>query len=108
MNAPVIIVPEEYVQFLSQSQQCCSPHCSVTTHNCKHLIIDAGHIAIESNLVDKAAIRSIHQKRNKQYSDEDYKELESLMYDKVSIRLDAAQVSRNALIPCVSYRLIAS
>ncbi|KAF7347835.1 hypothetical protein MVEN_01541000 [Mycena venus] len=74
LNAPVIIVPED-----------------VTTHNCKHLIIDAGHIAIESNLADKDAIRAIHQKRNKQYSDEDYKQLESLMYDKFSLRLEAAQ-----------------
>ncbi|KAJ7293574.1 vacuolar protein sorting-associated protein 13 [Mycena rebaudengoi] len=77
MNAPVIIIPED-----------------VTTHNCKHLIIDAGHIAIESNLADKEAIRAIHLKRNKQYSDEDYKQLESLMYDKVSIRLEAAQASK--------------
>jgi vacuolar protein sorting-associated protein 13A/C len=65
---------------------------SVTTHKCKHLIIDAGHIAIESNLADKGAIRAIHLKRNKQYSDEDYKQLESLMYDKFSLRLEAAQV----------------
>ncbi|KAJ7254114.1 hypothetical protein B0H12DRAFT_1202424 [Mycena haematopus] len=74
LNAPVIIVPED-----------------VTTHKCKHLIIDAGHIAIESNLADKDAIRAIHLKRNKQYSDEDYKQLESLMYDKFSLRLQAAQ-----------------
>ncbi|KAJ7706184.1 vacuolar protein sorting-associated protein 13 [Mycena rosella] len=84
MNAPVIIIPED-----------------VTTHNCKHLIIDAGHIAIESDLADKDAIRAIHQKRNKQYSDEDYKQLESLMYDKVSIRLEAAQfVLGNDLKSC--------
>ncbi|KAJ7169902.1 vacuolar protein sorting-associated protein 13 [Mycena filopes] len=84
MNAPVIIVPED-----------------VTTHNCKHLIIDAGHIAIESDLADKASIRAIHQKRNKQYSEDDYKELESLMYDKLSIRLEAAQfVLGNDLQSC--------
>ncbi|KAJ7783787.1 vacuolar protein sorting-associated protein 13 [Mycena maculata] len=84
MNAPVIIIPED-----------------VTTHNCKHLIIDAGHIAIESDLADKDAIRAIQQKRNKQYSDQDYKELESLMYDKLSIRLEAAQfVLGNDLKSC--------
>ncbi|KAJ7487596.1 vacuolar protein sorting-associated protein 13 [Mycena galericulata] len=84
MNAPVIIIPED-----------------VTTHNCKHLIIDAGHIAIESDLADKDAIRAIHQKRNKQYSDQDYKDLESLMYDKLSIRLEAAQfVLGNDLQSC--------
>ncbi|KAJ7181657.1 vacuolar protein sorting-associated protein 13 [Mycena crocata] len=84
MNAPVIIIPED-----------------VTTHKCKHLIIDAGHIAIESDLADKDAIRAIHKKRNQQYSDEDYKQLESLMYDKVSIRLEAAQfVLGNDLQSC--------
>lgn len=84
MNAPVIIIPED-----------------VTTHNCKHLIIDAGHIAIESDLADKDAIRAIHKKRNKQYSDDDYKQLESLMYDKMSIRLEAAQfVLGNDLKSC--------
>lgn len=74
MNAPIIIIPED-----------------VTTNDCKHLIIDAGHIAIESDLVDKQAIQIIHQKRNKKYTDEDYKNLESLMYDKMSLRLAAAQ-----------------
>ena len=61
-------------------------------NDCKHLIIDAGHIAIESDLVAKEAIRTIHQKRNTKYTDEDYKNLESLMYDKMSLRLEDAQV----------------
>ncbi|KAF8168100.1 vacuolar protein sorting-associated protein 13 [Crassisporium funariophilum] len=74
MNAPVIIIPED-----------------VTTNDCKHLIVDAGHIAIESDLVAKEAIRTIHQKRHKKYTDEDYKNLESLMYDKMSLRLQDAQ-----------------
>jgi vacuolar protein sorting-associated protein 13A/C len=65
---------------------------SVTTYKCKHLIIDAGHIAIESNLAGKGAIREIQSKRNQRYSDEDYKHLESMMYDKLSLRLESAQV----------------
>ncbi|KAF8078623.1 vacuolar protein sorting-associated protein 13, partial [Lyophyllum atratum] len=71
MNAPVIIVPED-----------------VTTHNCKHLIIDAGHISIESDLADKEATRTIQLKRNKIYEDKDYQYLESLMYDKLLLKLD--------------------
>ncbi|KAG5647989.1 hypothetical protein DXG03_007023 [Asterophora parasitica] len=74
MNAPIIIVPED-----------------VTTHDCRHLIIDAGHIAIESDLADKDAIRTIHSKRNRKYEEQDYKYLESLMYDKLLLKLDAAQ-----------------
>jgi hypothetical protein len=65
---------------------------SITTKDCRHLVVDAGHISIESDLVDKAAVREIHLKRNQQYSDEDYKRLESLMYDKMSLKLEAAQV----------------
>ncbi|TFK41159.1 vacuolar protein sorting-associated protein vps13 [Crucibulum laeve] len=74
LNAPVIIIPED-----------------ITTNNCGHLIIDAGHIAIESDLVDKDAIRTIHQKRNQKYTEEDFKNLESLMYDKLALRLEDAQ-----------------
>jgi vacuolar protein sorting-associated protein 13A/C len=65
---------------------------SVTTKNCKHLVIDAGHISIESNLANKEAVREIHMKRNQQYNDDDYKRLESLMYDRLSLKLEAAQV----------------
>ncbi|KAF8640890.1 hypothetical protein AX17_000538 [Amanita inopinata Kibby_2008] len=74
LNAPVIIIPED-----------------VTTNFCKHLIIDAGHIAVESKLADKKEIRSIQQKRQQSYSEEDYRSLESLMYDKFMLRLEAAQ-----------------
>ncbi|KAG6842210.1 hypothetical protein C0991_000180 [Blastosporella zonata] len=86
MNAPVIIIPE-----------------NVTSRNCKHLIIDAGHISIESDLADKAAIRSIHLKRNKKYELQDYEYLESLMYDNVSLKLDAAQfIIGNNLQSCLN------
>ena len=54
--------------------------------------MDAGHIAIESDLASKEAIRIVHQKRNQKYDDEDYKQLESLMYDKLFLRLEDAQV----------------
>ncbi|KIM85199.1 hypothetical protein PILCRDRAFT_817197 [Piloderma croceum F 1598] len=84
MNAPIIIIPE-----------------NVTTKDCKHLVIDAGHISIESDLADKEAVREIHLKRNQQYSDDDYKRLESLMYDRMSLKLEAAQfVIGNDLQSC--------
>ncbi|EKM61051.1 uncharacterized protein PHACADRAFT_156217 [Phanerochaete carnosa HHB-10118-sp] len=74
INTPIIIIPE-----------------NITTKDCKHLIIDAGHIAIESELADKKAVQEISSKRKQQYSDEDYRRLESLMYDKLTVRLEAAQ-----------------
>ena len=66
--------------------------CSISTKDCKHLIVDAGHIAIESELANKKAVQEISSKRKQQYSDEDYRRLESLMYDKLTVRLEAAQV----------------
>ena len=65
---------------------------SITVINCTHLVIDAGHIAIESDLADKKAVKDVYLKRNENYGDEDWKRLESLMYDKFSLRLEAAQV----------------
>ncbi|KAI0275069.1 vacuolar protein sorting-associated protein 13 [Gloeopeniophorella convolvens] len=69
------------------------------------LLIDAGHISIESDLASKDAIRQVHLKRAQQYTEDDYKRLESLMYDKLNLRLkdaqfvlgDNLQACRNAL-----------
>ena len=68
--------------------------CSVTTTHCKHLVVDAGHISINSELASKEAIRRIQAKRKKQYTDADYKHLESMMYDRLKVQLEAAQVRR--------------
>ncbi|KAI9460579.1 hypothetical protein BJY52DRAFT_1117906 [Lactarius psammicola] len=89
MKAPIIIIPE-----------------SISTHRCTHLLIDAGHISIESDLASKEAIRQVHLKRAQQYTDDDYARLESLMYDKLNLKLEDAQFvlggdlqsCRNALI----------
>ncbi|TFY54315.1 hypothetical protein EVJ58_g8935 [Rhodofomes roseus] len=74
LNAPIIIVPED-----------------ITTNNCKHLLIDAGHISVVSQLGNKEAIKEIQSKRKLKYTDEDYQRLESMMYDKLSVRLKDAQ-----------------
>ena len=68
---------------------------SITTHNCKHLVIDAGHIAIESDLVDKTTLNAIEEKKSKKYEKEDYKLLGSAMYDKMFFKLQDAQVHRS-------------
>jgi hypothetical protein len=75
---------------------------SITTNKCRHLVIDAGHIAIESNLADKSAMLEIQSKRNQQYTEADYKRLEGLMYDKFSLKLEAAQVR----FICMSLRVV--
>jgi len=92
MNAPIIIIPEKYIYIFPAGIPGLNNVYSVTTKDCKHLVVDAGHISIESDLADKEAVREIHLKRNQQYSNDDYKRLESLMYDRMSLKLEAAQV----------------
>ncbi|EED79585.1 predicted protein, partial [Postia placenta Mad-698-R] len=83
LNAPIIIIPED-----------------ITTNKCKHLMIDAGHIAVRSELGNKQAIKEIRAKRKQEYTDEDYKRLESMMYDRLSVNLKDAQV-QNSIVPTV-------
>jgi len=53
---------------------------------------------VESKLADKKDIRAIEQKRQQSYSEDDYRNLESLMYDKFLLRLEAAQVILHYLV----------
>lgn len=69
---------------------------SITTTKGKHLVIDAGHISITSELASKEAIQDIHSKRNKKYTAADYERLASMMYDRLTVRLEAAQVGNLA------------
>jgi vacuolar protein sorting-associated protein 13A/C len=55
-------------------------------------VLDAGHIAVESKLADKDQLKDVQSKRGRQYSEEDYRQLEDLMYDKLSLRLESTQL----------------
>ncbi|KAG5437684.1 hypothetical protein PCANB_000721 [Pneumocystis canis] len=75
LQAPLIIIPQSYMET-----------------NCNCIILDAGHISLESNLVEKEKIREIQSKHNKAYSKEDYSNLKSLMYDKFSLKFESIQL----------------
>lgn len=75
VHAPLIIVPESITQ---ESSLC--------------LIIDAGHASVNSELVDRQAMRDLQSKQKRQYEEEDYKQLEHLLYDRFLIKLDSTQV----------------
>ncbi|KAK2755982.1 hypothetical protein FQN54_005779 [Arachnomyces sp. PD_36] len=75
IQAPLIIVPE-----------------SITKESSLCLILDAGHVSVSSELVDNKAMKDIHSKQKRQYNEEDYKQLEYLMYDKFLLKLDSTQV----------------
>lgn len=76
LQAPLIIIPES---------------CTEKMTNC--LILDAGHVSITSDLVKKSDIKEVQSKQRQHYSDEDYAQLEALMYDKFTLKLESTQVS---------------
>ncbi|KAF2849874.1 vacuolar protein sorting-associated protein-like protein vps13 [Plenodomus tracheiphilus IPT5] len=75
LQAPLIIVPD-----------------SVTKKSSNCLILDAGHISVTSELVDKNTLRDIQAKQQQRYTDEDFRKLENLMYDKFNLKLQSTQV----------------
>ena len=75
IQAPLIIIPE-----------------SITKESTLCLILDAGHVSLNSELVDKDTMRDIQSKQKKKYNEEDFKQLEGLMYDKFLLKLDSTQV----------------
>ncbi|KAI1654139.1 vacuolar protein sorting-associated protein 13 [Daldinia decipiens] len=75
LQAPLIIIPQ-----------------SIKTARSTCLILDAGHISVSSELVDKGTLKQIQDKHHQQFSDEDFKQLESLMYDRFLVKLTSTQV----------------
>lgn len=75
LQAPLIIIPED-----------------IETEKSTCLILDAGHISVNSELVDKETMRDIQSKQKQSYSDDDLRRLEGLMYDKFVLELTATQV----------------
>ncbi|MCJ1472238.1 hypothetical protein MMC13_000885 [Lambiella insularis] len=75
IHAPLIIIPE-----------------SITKKSTLCLILDAGHVSLNSELVDKETMKDIQSKQKMKYTAEDYKQLEGLMYDKFLLKLDSTQV----------------
>ncbi|BGP36549.1 Vacuolar protein sorting-associated protein 13 [Rhodotorula kratochvilovae] len=75
LQAPIIIIPE-----------------SMTTKECQHVVLDAGHISVESSLADQSALDAVKAKEREEYGEEDYKRLESLMYDRFYVKLEDAQL----------------
>jgi vacuolar protein sorting-associated protein 13A/C len=75
LQAPLIIIPD-----------------SVTKKSSNCLILDAGHISVTSELVDKDTLHDIQSKQKHQYTEADYRRLEGLMYDKFLVKLSSTQV----------------
>ncbi|KAI1388182.1 vacuolar protein sorting-associated protein 13 [Hypoxylon trugodes] len=75
LQAPLIIIPQ-----------------SIKTQRSTCLILDAGHISVNSELVDKGTLKQVQDKHNQRFSEDDFKQLESLMYDRFLVKLTSTQV----------------
>ncbi len=75
LQAPLIIVPE-----------------TVTSKRSTCVIIDAGHISVTSELVDRETTKEVQSKETQTYTAEDLSRLESLMYDRFLVKLTSTQV----------------
>ncbi|XXG97960.1 hypothetical protein Hte_004276 [Hypoxylon texense] len=75
LQAPLIIIPQ-----------------SIKAQRSTCLILDAGHISVNSKLVDKGTLKQVQDKHNQKFSEEDFKQLESLMYDRFLVKLTSTQV----------------
>lgn len=75
IQAPLIILPLD-----------------VTTWGSPCAVIDAGHISVVSDLVGKEVLDQIKSKQSQHYTEQDWKKLESLMYDKFNLRMSDTQI----------------
>lgn len=56
------------------------------------IVLDAGHINVESNLASPEIVQEMKAKRASEYTSEDYMRLRSLMYDKFSVHLTQTKI----------------
>jgi len=75
MNAPIIIIPMD-----------------VTVRESQAMVLDAGHIAVESELANSEEKEELRSKRGQAMNQEDMRRLKDLMYDKLSLRLESTQL----------------
>ncbi|KAF8984234.1 hypothetical protein BGZ46_008534 [Entomortierella lignicola] len=75
MDAPVMIFPE-----------------SCTDINALVVVLDVGHIFVESNLVSKEDMASIEKTHDRALSEAEFEKLEDLMYDRFVVQLSSTQL----------------
>ncbi|WFD18280.1 Vacuolar protein sorting-associated protein 13 [Malassezia caprae] len=75
IQSPIWILPED-----------------LESRDCHLLVLDAGHLAVRSLLADPDTMDVIRAKHFRQYTEEDYHQLEELMYDRYFIKLEAVQL----------------
>jgi vacuolar protein sorting-associated protein 13A/C len=62
------------------------------------VVIDAGHLTIESSLIDKDTKKDIESKQGSELTDRDVAKLESLLYDRFTCTLTSVQVCKYRIL----------
>ena len=75
IQSPIWVIPED-----------------VTTRDGRLLMLDAGHLAMRSLLAEPQTMDMIRAKHFRQYTEEDFRQLEELMYDRYILKLDDVQL----------------
>ncbi|KAF7732148.1 hypothetical protein EC973_006403 [Apophysomyces ossiformis] len=75
MDAPVIVIPED-----------------CTSKSSRGIVLDAGHINVESKLAPPEVVSQMKAKKAIDYTSEDYIRLRSLMYDKFTVDLTQTKI----------------
>ena len=75
LQAPLLIIPQD-----------------IRTKRSTCLILDAGRVSVNSELINKETLKELQDKQRQSNSDADLKKLESLMYDRFIVKLTSTQV----------------
>ncbi|KAI9292119.1 vacuolar protein sorting-associated protein vps13 [Neoconidiobolus thromboides FSU 785] len=85
IKAPLIIVPHSFTDSDSQV-----------------VLLDSGHISMDSKTIDKVKRQEVQEKHIDEFTEKDFKSLESMMYDKFDLELTSVQlVAGNSLTQCL-------
>lgn len=77
------------------------PH-SFTDPDAIVVVLDSGHMNVDSVVIDKAKKNELQGKQNSDFTTSDFKKLESLMYDKLNLELTSVQlVAGTGLAACL-------
>lgn len=66
--------------------------CSCTLPDCRGIVVDAGHINVESNLAPPEIVQQMKSKRSMDYTSDDFARLRSLMYDRFDVHLTQTKI----------------
>ncbi|KAG1472650.1 hypothetical protein G6F56_001412 [Rhizopus delemar] len=87
IDAPILYIPE-----------------SLTVNDSPVLMINPGHIKVDSELADTNMVEEIKTKEIQSYNQEDVQNLERLMYDKFNVKLTETKIMIGSVQECLGHQ----